>query len=87
MQKKFLNQLNCSFFAKQRLHKYLVKLRVLCTNKIQNAILKINCVDSNSRIRHFNIDSATAEKLQDNYREDIDKTSKIINRDLRLWHS
>jgi hypothetical protein len=44
-------------------------------------------VDSNSRIRHLNIDSATAEKLQDNYREDIDKTSKIINRDLRLWHS
>jgi hypothetical protein len=44
-------------------------------------------VDSNSRIRHFNIDSATAEKLQDNYREDIDKTSKIINRDLRSWHS
>ena len=85
--KKVPKSVKLQFFAKQRLHKYLLKLRVPCTNKIQNAILKINCVDSNSRIRHLNIDSATAEKLQDNYREDIDKTSKIINRDLRSWHS
>jgi hypothetical protein len=69
------------FFCKQKLPKYLNKLRFPKRQKIQREILKINC----SIGKNKNINLNTRKQLQNWYKKDIEKTADLINRDLQHW--
>lgn len=72
------------FFAKQKLPKYLNRIRFPKPKKIQNLILKANCLGNNNKARQLKAE--TKVHLQTCYKEDIDRTANLINRDLEEWY-
>ena len=72
------------FFAKQKLPKYLDRIRFPKSKKIQNLILKANCLGNNNKAGQLKAE--TKIHLQKCYKEDIDRTANLINRDLEEWY-
>ena len=71
------------FFTKQKLHKYLRKIRFPKAKEIQNFMLKANCLGNNNKAKPLKTE--TKLFLQKRYKENIDKTAKLINRNLEHW--
>jgi hypothetical protein len=72
------------FFIKQKLPKYLCKIHFPKYKKIQEIILDANCIQNQNQ--SGNLRAETKKDLQQCYKEDIEKTEKLINRNLEKWY-
>ena len=79
--KKTPKFIKLQFLCKQKLHKYLRKMRVPNSKKIQEKILNLNC----SIGKNNNLNPQTKKTLQSWYKNDIKETAKLINRNLEHW--
>ncbi|MBW4575273.1 MAG: sulfotransferase domain-containing protein [Aphanothece sp. CMT-3BRIN-NPC111] len=71
------------YFIKQKLNKYLCKLRIPSRLRLQRSALDINLFFG--KLVEHRLNEATRRNLQEMYREDIQKTARLIGRDLGAW--
>lgn len=75
--------ISAQHFIKQELPRYMYKLRIPAVRWIQETALTTNLFLG--KFRSISINAATQRKLREQYKENIQKTANLIERDLSVW--
>lgn len=71
------------YFIKQRLLRYLYKIRIPAAARIHRAAFATNLFLGG--VRSTPLSATTQRNLHEHYKDDIQKTASLINRDLTAW--